>query len=233
MIGEKETIHLAWCHNGMVDGNFMVSIIDVLGAYSKRFGSYNTVQVSGLISRGRNMLVDHFLRNTKDDWLFMVDADQFFTVDGVGKLIESANAETHPIVSGLVFTLRNSVTLESTPLIYGSNDGSVSFMTDYPKDSLIPVAGASAGSLLIHRSVLLKIQEMFKDKTGPSWAWFADGAMSDDRWMGEDVLFSLRVYEAGFQMHAHTGALFPHHKQIWLQETHYEQWLESVRNGTD
>jgi hypothetical protein len=51
--------------------------------------------------------------------------------------------------------------------------------------------------------------------------------MADGRWMGEDVVFSLRVYEAGYQMHAHTGAIFPHHKPIWLQEAHYEQWLNS------
>jgi hypothetical protein len=81
---------------------------------------------------------------------------------------------------------------------------------------------------MIHRSVLEHMQKAFEKFTGPDWAWFQDGPI-DDRgvltWISEDLMFSKKLNELGYRLVAHTGALFPHHKDFWLIEMHYDEWF--------
>jgi GT2 family glycosyltransferase len=44
--------------------------------------------------------------------------------------------------------------------------------------------------------------------------------------LSEDLLFCDRVQRAGIKIHAHTGAVMPHHKSMWVTEAHYDDWLK-------
>ena len=46
------------------------------------------------------------------------------------------------------------------------------------------------------------------------------------KWLSEDLLFCDRVQRAGIKIHAHTGAVMPHHKSMWVVESHYDDWLK-------
>lgn len=226
MINKDEKIHIAWVHHGVVDAGFAISILDLV-THTERPITYNAIHGLGLLSKSRNLLVKHFLDNTTDEWLFMVDGDQFITYAGFEKLVGAADKTTAPIISGLVFGNRSPVDLDLSPCIFVYNETEDSFVPyyNYPEDSVVPIAAAGAGALLIHRSVLEAIREKQQEIAGADWAWFQDGPTGTGAWLSEDLMFSLRVAESGIKMHAHTGAVFPHHKDLWLTEAHYKQLI--------
>jgi hypothetical protein len=224
MITKDETIHVAWVHHGVIDNGFAISVLDLVTKASRPL-TYNAVHGLGLLSKSRNILVKHFLDNTTDPWLFMVDGDEFITLAAFEKLANAADAEKAPIISGLVFGSRSPVDIEPSPCIFVYNDNQA-FVPyyKYPEDKVVQIAAAGGGALLVHRSVLEAIREKQQEYTGPDWAWFQDGPTGTGSWLSEDLMFSLRVAEAGFKMHAHTGAVFPHHKELWLTDKHYKQF---------
>jgi len=53
MIGAKETIHVSWATNGLVDNYFMVSLLDIFRDPAYPIGSFNSIQGTGLLSKTR------------------------------------------------------------------------------------------------------------------------------------------------------------------------------------
>lgn len=230
MIANDETVHIAWCHHGTVDNYFAVSLMDIIKMFPTHINTWNSIQGLGLLSKSRNQIVQHFLDNTEDDWLFMVDSDEYITIDAFAKIVNLAEKEEYPFVTGLYFAAnwKTPTDLEPVPLIFElTKDNGVQPFFSYPKDQPIKVYAAGTGCMFIHRSVLEKMREMYADQWGSNWAWFQDGPIGDDKWLSEDLSFCDRVNNAGFEITAHTGALIPHHKQMWLMESHYENWLNS------
>lgn len=229
MIGKDETVHISWCHHGQVDNYFASSIMDIMKFFPTYMGSHNSVQGVGLLSRSRNLMVKHFLDNTEEDWMLMVDSDQYITIDAFAKLVNTADKDEFPFVSGLYFAAnwKTPVELEPVPLIFKVADDGVQPMLDYPKDSVVDVYAAGTGCLLIHRSVFEKMREQFGETYGNDWAWFLDGPIGDDKWLSEDLAFCDRVNQAGIKIVAHTGAVTPHHKQMWLMEDHFDAWIKA------
>jgi len=229
MIGDKETVHISWCHGGQVDASFAFSLMDIIRMFPTHVGSYNAIQGIGLLSKSRNVGVKYFLDNTNDDWMFMVDSDQYITPDAFAKLINAADSQEVPFVSGLYFAAYwpKPNELEPVPLIYvNKGEAGVLPYYDYPKDSLVEVYAAGTGCMLIHRSVLEKLRELGAEISGKDWAWFQDGPIEAGKWLSEDLLFCDRVQRAGIKIHAHTGAVMPHHKSMWVTESHYDDWLK-------
>lgn len=230
MIGKEETVHLGWVHPGTVDAYFMTSLLDIVKMFPSYVGSHNAVQGLGLLSKSRNQVVSHFLDNTEDDWLFMVDSDEYITIDAFAKLVNSADKDEVPFIAGLYFAAnwKTPTELEPVPLIFKLTDfNGVQPYLDYPKDSVVDIYAAGTGCLLIHRRVFETMRDKFADQWGYNWAWFQDGPIGDDKWLSEDLSFCDRVQAAGFKLKAHTGAVVPHHKQMWLMESHFDDWLKT------
>jgi hypothetical protein len=98
----KETVAIAWCDDGKIDTEFGLSIMQLIKDNPKRIGSFYSTNGLGMLAKSRNIAVKHFLENTKDDWLLMIDSDERISSKTFKLLCDTASAE-RPVVSGLVF----------------------------------------------------------------------------------------------------------------------------------
>lgn len=215
-----DRVVLGWVDPGQVDGTFAIHIANL---YRSRPAIMTLCRVEGgQLSRQRNELVAAFL-NTPHEWLLMVDSDEVLTARAFDLLAGVAHERDRPVVSGLVFGAHGGgMYPTAVPAIFRTardgEDGPFRPFDDYPKDKVIPVASAGCGCLLIHRTVL----ETVRDRIGlGDWSWFASGPYGG-KWMSEDHQFCMRVREAGYPIHAHTGAILPHRKRYWLTDAHHE-----------
>ena len=226
---DNETVCISWCHHGEVDAFFAHSMMDLIKQNPKRIGNFHSVQGLGLLAKSRNIQVKNFLDGTTDDWLFIVDSDEYISQDGFDKLVNSADKDVYPFVSGLYFTgtVPEPGKLEPVPLIFVNHGGELGVQPfyDYPKNSLVEIYAAGTGAMMIHRSVLEEVRKGYSKHFGEDWAWFQDGPIGDNKWLSEDLTFCERVQSLKIPMVAHTGAVFAHHKRIWVVESNYDEWL--------
>jgi hypothetical protein len=76
-MNKKEKIAIGWCDNGITDGFFTESLVNVVLNSSKiGWEISETIRVQGnQISIQRQTLIDHWFNNLKSDWLLCVDSD--------------------------------------------------------------------------------------------------------------------------------------------------------------
>jgi len=208
--------------NGSIHGLLAQDLIHISKETSRRFDHLVQVANIGLTTRSRNIVVKTFLETTDSEWLLMIDSDERLSVDAWLKLIDTAHDTQRPVVSGLVFAafFDDADNLRPVPTIYRMIESGLEAIDNYDVDSVMEVDATGTGCLLIHRSVLLKIQENATPNQGKDWAWFVEGAI-DGTYFGEDLLFSKRVKSLGYPIHVHTGAILPHNKQFWLTDRHH------------
>lgn len=219
----RDRVTIGWLDPGVVDGMFALSVANVNSERRTRVEALIRVENGGLISRGRNELVARYLRDTKSEWLLMVDSDEQLHLDTFDKLIDTAHDTERPIVAGLYFgAWPGEFYPTAMPLLFHAKEGTTRFnpYLDYPPDSVVEVDSAGTGCLLIHRSVFEKIREHASPHQGTDWCWFMDMPVNGD-WFSEDHFFCKLAKSHGFPIYAHTGATLPHRKRFWLEEKHH------------
>jgi hypothetical protein len=219
----RDRVSIGWLDPGVVDGMFALSIANVYAQRMDKIDALIRVEAGGLLSRGRNELVDRFMTTSTAEWLLMVDSDEQLSLDAFDKLIGAVHDKDRPIVAGLYFgAWPGDFYPTAMPLIFRREPDSTRFLplVDYPHDSLIEIDSAGTGCLLIHRSVFEAFQAEATVHEGKSWCWFRDMPVNGD-WFSEDHFFCARAKELGFPIWAHTGATLPHRKQFWLSERHH------------
>lgn len=219
----RDRVSIGWLDPGVVDGMFALSVANVYAQRQERIDSLIRVQAGGLLSRGRNELVDRFMTTTDSEWLLMIDSDEQLGLDTFDKLVGAVHDKDRPIVAGLYFgAWPGEFYPTAVPLIFHRLPDSTRFapVLDYPADTLVEIDSAGTGCLLIHRSVFEAFQAEASPHEGPSWCWFRDMPVNGD-WFSEDHFFCARAKELGFPIWAHTGATLPHRKQFWLSEKHH------------
>lgn len=229
----KDTVAIGWCHAGEIDTEFGLSIMQIIRDKGPRVGTFFCVEGLGLLAKSRNILVNHFLENTTDDWLLMLDSDERVSVPAFDLLCATADASARPIVAGLYFAaLWEGPSLRPVPLIFKLDEaGGLQPWDNYPENEVVDIAAAGTGCLLMHRSALKKIQSMAQAGT-ETWAWFQDGPVGEGKWLSEDLMFCSKITAAGIKMVAHTGAVLQHHKPMWLDQFHYKAWAANNEAGT-
>lgn len=230
---KNEKVTIAFAHDVVVDTEFALSLVEIVRQRSNRIHSYHCVEGTGLLTKSRNIIVKHFLDSTQGDWLLMIDSDQRVPVESFDLLVQTADKEKRPVVSGLVFAaVWEGLSLRPVPAIfYQTEDGGILPYDDYPKNSIVEIAACGAAYMLIHRSVLNKIRDNAPADV-KDWCWFQDGPIPGNRWLSEDLMFSSRLREHGFKLHAHTGAKAGHHKMLWLEEPMFDAWRAQNEPGT-
>jgi len=219
----KDRVCIGMVNNGTIDSLLAMDLIHIAKEKDGHFDHMVQVGNIGLTTRSRNVVVKTFLETTNANWLLMIDSDERLSLDTWHKLIDSAHDKDRPIVSGLVFAafFDGEDALRPVPTIYRMDlETGLQPIDGYPENQLIEVDAVGTGCILIHRSVLLDMQKQATFNQGKNWAWFVEGAI-DGTYFGEDLLFSKRLKSMGYKIHAHTGAILPHHKQFWLDERHH------------
>ncbi len=192
-----------------------------------RLSHWNAISCgSGGLVEARNKSVKDFLGQS-GEWLLIVDSDMGFAPYALDQLLAAADPLERPIVGGLCFAFKETdpdgcggfrcaprVTILDWVQI---GDDPPKFMgrTAYPVNAVTQCAATGAAFLLVHRSVLERIQAENGDH------WFTRVPGTDGQLLGEDISFCLRAGAIGIPVHVHTGVKTTHHKSIWVGEHDY------------
>ena len=228
MIGKKETVSIAWCDNGMVDGKFTEGLMyTTLTAPMLGMHIDNAIRVQGnQIGRQRQVLFDQWADSVKTDWILWVDSDIHLTTDVLKKVWDAADKFHRPIVSGVYFISKENEgsLMRPFPCIFKNiSEFEIQYIHPLPKDELVEVDSAGMGFVLMHKSIVPKLREKF-----PNQSMFAEKEGVGDEFIGEDIVFFRKVREAGIPVHAHTGALVKHMKRFSVDIDYYALYWNTV-----
>lgn len=222
----KDRVSVGWIDGGTVDGEFMVSMLNLNSARGGRISSM--IRIAGsLLSRQRNEVVATFLDQDSAEWLFFIDSDETITPEAFDKICAAAHEDERPIVAGLYFgAWEGRLHPKPVPMILRRNErGTYDSVDDFPADGVIPIDAAGTGALLIHRRVLEAMRTASNESAvaeheGGKWCWFKDMPIAG-AWVGEDIYFCWRATDMGFPIVAATGARLRHHKSYWVTDAHH------------
>jgi hypothetical protein len=224
----QETVSIAWCDNGMVDGKFMQGVTDVMLHSGVKFAT--TLRSQGnQIARQRDKVIKYWYDNNKSDWLFWVDSDVVVSPDTFNILWESKDAVERPIVSGVYFTTDQPEEPLMTPMptlfnfVNTEESVGVTRIHPMPKNQLIKIGAAGMGFVLMHRSVVDRIKEIIAD--GPLFSDIGHGK----NFLGEDIYFFALCDKAEIPVYAHTAATAPHMKRFSFDEHYYNAFMGSPK----
>lgn len=218
--GEKVT--LAWIDGGMVHGPFASQIlITSLQSQETNNPIVATTRVSGpFIDQNRDLLVNMWLENPTE-WLLLIDSDIVITIDIYNMLCEKADKIKSPVINGIYF------------IDYTSNANSqyktylkptTSVFSDKPFDlftnKLEPINSGGLGLTLIHKDVLIKLKNKYKDKP------LFDITIENGKLVGEDVSFFRKIKKIGIPIYAHTSAIAVHLKTVGLGHEYHLAAIE-------
>lgn len=210
---------IAYIHSGSLSSYFTESLIATLlldGQRKRKIVGLLQEWSSANISAARNLLTTRFLDEYDAEWLLWVDSDMQFSADALDALLDSANAETAPIVGGLCFGMMQGKLFPTIYMLAEDDEGLPRTVRvgQYPADALVKVAGTGAAFLLIHRTALGTMRERGFNATFP---FFQETEMHGQP-VGEDVTFCLRALACNLPVHVNTAVQIGHHKSTLLTE---------------
>jgi len=174
------------------------------------------------IAAARNMIVEQFLAHPeRPPWLLMLDDDILFTPEHVEQLIEVAEPDERPFVSGLYFGGGPTGVIVPQAYKVTSDHGMKAVRGVHnPGEwgSVIEVDVVGAGFMLVHRHVLIDMADNYRATGMP---WFAETAGNT----GEDVTFCLRARSMAVPIWCHTGILLGHLKNLVVDEVSHRDYL--------
>lgn len=135
-------------------------------------------------------------------YLFFLDSDVIPPRDAVLRLL----AHKLPIVSGLYFRRSPPVGIPVMQKPPGH------WVTQFPENALLDVDTVGSGCLLIHRSVLEKMQQQPLKPYHPWFHWGVDrrGLDPDDQCMSEDFNWCLHAKKLGYRVLVDTSIQCKH-----------------------
>lgn len=226
---EQETVSLAWCDNGMVDGKFMQGVTDVLLKSGVSFKS--TLRSQGnQIARQRETVINYWADENKADWLLWVDSDVVITPETFLKLWNQKDKDTRPIMTGVYFTTDTpeEPLMVPMPTVFRFVDDKkggfgLSRIHPLPKNKLIKVDASGMGFVLMHKSVVEKIRKEIPD------AQFFMEMGRGTKFIGEDIYFFALCQKAGIPLWCDTSATVPHMKRFSFDVHYYDALVGGKR----
>jgi hypothetical protein len=212
LMPKRDTV-VAFPHTAQCETNWALSMI-FLAAGEPRIDKWLPIYDScgGDVEAARNHVVRAFL-DTRCEWLFWIDTDVGFQRDIVARL----HAHGKDIVCAIYMcTLAdaspdgmNGYAIEIGPSVFRWVDGDqvvpASDLLSAPK-GLHPVGAMGGGCALVNRRVY--------EKLGPDP--YAKIGFDDGTWLSEDISFSWRCRDVGFELWCDTSIPTNHAKTLWL-----------------
>ena len=171
----------------------------------------------------RQIHVERFLE-TKHDSIFMLDEDMEYPSD----CLERLRSHGEPLVSGL-YLRRDPAQLLPAAWKEPSriDDFPMLPLLDFPLDALIPAGAIGHGYCLVHREVVLAVQQQAAGGPvmlrAPMPEWTGDPALH----VGPDVRFFLFARRAGYRLWVDTGCRAKHYTLVSLDVDHYLRYAKS------
>lgn len=221
----KNSVAIAWCDNGTVDGKFMQGVADVMLKSGVEFGT--TLRSQGnQIARQRQTVIDYWYDKTTYEWLLWVDSDIVISPEKFKLLWNNKDVKQRPLITGVYFTTDTpeEPLMIPLPTVYSFvNDGdggiAISRVHPLPENQVIKVDAAGMGFILMHRSIVPKVREV-----APNGQVFMEMGKGT-KFMGEDIFFFVLCDKAEVPLYAHTGATVPHMKRFSLDEHYYKAFF--------
>lgn len=220
----QETVSIAWCDNGNVDGKFMQGVTDVLLKSGISFTTSLRSQ-GNQIARQREKVIRYWYENNTSDWLLWVDSDVVISPEKFKLLWDNKDAKERPLVTGVYFTTDTpeEPLMIPMPTIYNfaEEDGVVGIKRVHPmpENKFIQIGAAGMGFVLMHRSVVDRIADVLPDV--PFFSELGTGKS----FMGEDIYFFALCDKAEVPVWCHTGAVVPHMKRFSFDEHYYKAFF--------
>ena len=223
----KGVLGIAWCDNGSVDTLFMSGILHTIGQLNGiPFGGFfNTI--GNLIYKQRQDIISNW-EESDVDWMLWVDSDVVLTPEIMHLLYQTADSKERPVVSGVYFVspTPNKSLMVPIPCIFTDDGIKNTSIHPLPENQVIPIDVAGMGLVLMHRSILPKLKEHYKDGV------YFDVTLGENH-KSEDVSFFRKLKEVGIPVFAHTGAIAKHIKRFVLDEQYYRLWWSTVGAAQD
>ena len=225
---EQETVSVAWCDSGQVEGKFAQGLVDVLLKSGVKFETSLRSQ-GNQIGRQRETILKYWFENNKSDWLLWVDSDVVLTVETFKLLWDNKDAKERPIMTGVYFTTDNPEEPLMVPMptvfTFAEKDGVIGIQRIHPlpKDELIKVDAAGMGFVLMHRSVVERVLDKMPEAT-----FFTEVGVHKT-FMGEDIFFFALLNQCEIPVWCHTGALAPHMKLFSFDQHYYNAFFGGVQ----
>jgi hypothetical protein len=224
----EETLTIAWCDNGMVDGKFMQGVTDVMLHSGVKVAT--TLRSQGnQIGRQRETIVKAWYEQNKSDWILWVDSDVVISPDVFMKLWDKRDAVEKPLLTGVYFTTDTpeEPLMVPSPTVFefvvNGNEVGIKRLHPLPKDKFMQVGAAGMGFVLMHRNVITRILEV-----EPNTPIFTEVGVNKS-FMGEDIFFFALCNKANIPVWCDTSALVPHMKRFSFDVNYYDAFVGDKR----
>lgn len=227
---EPGTVAFSFLSPGTVRHEFADSILSTLLAYPHGdcpIRAQVTLQSGPRVAAARCQIVEHFLRDTECEYLFMADTDMVWDGTDFVRLLNLAQKNKPCIAGGLCFIGRGDN--EIKPTIYKMEEINgkleMEYVMDYPRDEIIQVGATGAAFLMIHRQVLADMEDKFRvlpDGRHNPQPWFTESVLSGNS-IGEDIAFCMRANAMGVPIYVDTSVKVGHVKHNQITEAKYDE----------
>lgn len=178
-----------------------------------------------MVTNARNAIVRKFLEQPEGeqaDWLLFMDDDQLYPTTTLELLIESADPVQRRIVALPVwrFAADNEGPIRVTHNVMDvlESGSFVEWTEPLPENAVMQVPAVGTGCMMIHRSVLLEMQERsVENGQGSNWCWFKHQTYQPaDICEGEDLYFCRLAWNCGIPVWLNTAVTLEHTKTVRL-----------------
>ena len=213
-------IAVAWSDHGTVQGEFCYSLM-----YAVKTDTYDRNLISNLfafpatiVSKGRNLIFEHFL-TTDSEWLLMLDADTVWSTRDIYNLYDIATANNLKLLNATYFF--NHPEHGVIPALFNAGEetgyASLVHIANHIDEDVIEVHWAGLGAMIIHRDLVEQTKTVGAD--GRPY-WFAEGII-DGFFVEEDYFFFNKVREVGHKVYATPKVMIDHIKKVRLTYNDY------------
>jgi len=211
---DNETIAIGWITSGTIYNEFAMSVMDII--WNRKNVVTDYINCTGsYIGVNRQRLTKNFLEDTTADWLLMLDTDVIIRIKDFDTLVEAADAEKYPVLSGMYFFHFP----DETPSFKVNAQTERGWLGSYPENSIVEnLESVGEGYVLIHRSVFEKIKADNPDVWAP---WFSDGLLANGIEVSEDNYFCEQCKKSGIPIALHTGATSRHIGKMAITQEHF------------
>ena len=186
---------------------------------------------NALPNRARTMNGRAFLASDAE-WIFLIDDDMAWIPESLIRLVQTAKEKKAKAISGLTFMEPGyeRVVPHAYDLIPLPSGGytQLPYVMLPSMEEPFKVKAVGGACFLVHRQVYEDVLAMAKGKTGYPWQEEVYNPRTDTQ-LGEDLVFSHRIRQAGHDIWYDPRAVFLHTRKtqfLGLQE--YTESLESL-----